>query len=81
MDTLKTKKYIFSKGIDSYFEGIHKRYQFTIRFFKEAFTRPFHWREIINQCFEIGLKSLSLITVKGYFKKKNKEAQKNTPEK
>lgn len=61
-----TKKYLFSKGIDQYFTDVHKAYKFTTRFFKEAFTPPFHWREVINQCFEIGLKSLALITVTGF---------------
>ena len=61
-----TKKYLFSKGIDSYLEGVHSGYRFTARFFRQAFTLPFHWREIINQCFEIGLKSLSLITLTGF---------------
>lgn len=66
MNTIETKKYLFSKGTDSYLEGVYKGYRFTIRFFKEAFILPFHWREIINQCFEIGLKSLSLITLTGF---------------
>lgn len=66
MNTIESKKYLFSKGIDSYFEGVNKGYQFTIRFFKEAFVLPFHWREIINQCFEIGLKSLPLITLTAF---------------
>jgi len=66
MNTVGTKKYLFSKGIDSSLEGFYKGYQFTIRFFKEAFISPFHWREIINQCFEIGLKSLSIITLTGF---------------
>jgi phospholipid/cholesterol/gamma-HCH transport system permease protein len=66
MNTIETKKYLFSKGMDSYLEGVYKGYRFTIRFFKEAFILPFHWREIINQCFEIGLKSLSLITLTGF---------------
>ncbi|PWA04222.1 MlaE family ABC transporter permease [Flavobacterium psychrotolerans] len=66
MNTIDSKKYFFSKGIDSYLEGVYKGYQFTIRFFKEAFVLPFHWREIINQCFEIGLKSLSLITLTAF---------------
>jgi len=57
---------LISKNIDSYLEGVYQGYQFTIRFFKEAFTLPFHWREIINQCFEIGLKSLSLITLTAF---------------
>lgn len=66
METFGTKKYIFSKGIDSGLEGVYKVHRFSIRFFREAFTSPFHWREIINQCFEIGLKSLSLITLTGF---------------
>jgi phospholipid/cholesterol/gamma-HCH transport system permease protein len=66
MNMSGTKKYLFSKGIDSYLEGVHSGYQFTARFFRQAFTLPFHWREITNQCFEIGLKSLSLITLTGF---------------
>jgi phospholipid/cholesterol/gamma-HCH transport system permease protein len=60
------KKYVFSKGIDDYFTGVHKAYRFTVLFFKEAFKRPFHLREVINQCFEVGLKSLALITLTGF---------------
>jgi len=37
-----------------------------MRFFKEAFRPPLHAREVINQCFEVGLKSLLLITVTGF---------------
>ena len=62
----KTKRYLFSKGLDEYFTGIHKAYQFTALFFKEVFKRPFHLREVISQCFEVGLKSLSLITLTGF---------------
>lgn len=60
------KKYVFSKGLDDYFTGVHKAYSFTALFFKEAFKRPFHPRELINQCFEVGLKSLALITLTGF---------------
>jgi len=35
-------------------------------FFKQVLKSPFHFREIVNQCFEIGLKSLSLITLTGF---------------
>jgi phospholipid/cholesterol/gamma-HCH transport system permease protein len=61
-----TTKHILSHGLDDYFIGIYKGYQFTLRFFKEAFVAPFHVREIINQCFEVGFKSLSLITLVGF---------------
>ncbi len=60
------KKYIFSKGIDQYFADVNNAYKFTTRFFKEALKPPFHFRELINQCFEVGLKSLLLISVTGF---------------
>ncbi len=60
------RKYLFSKGIDQYFEGVQSAYSFTALFFKEAFKRPFHLREVINQSFEVGLKSLPLITLTGF---------------
>lgn len=60
------KKYIFSAGLDDFFTGVHKAYRFTALFFKEAFKPPFHPRELINQCFEVGLKSLPLISLTGF---------------
>jgi phospholipid/cholesterol/gamma-HCH transport system permease protein len=63
---LNAKKYVFSKGIDDFFTGINDAYQFTTLFFKEVFKRPFHLREVINQSFEIGLKSLALISLTGF---------------
>lgn len=66
MNSRHTRPYLFSRRIDSFLTGIGDSYSFTIRFFKEAFLPPFHFREIINQSFEIGLKSLSLITVTGF---------------
>lgn len=59
-------KYTLSRGLDDYFSGIYKAYRFTSLFFKEVLTRPFHWREVIHQCFEIGLKSLALISLTGF---------------
>lgn len=66
MAIFTNRKYLFSKGIDEYFIGVQKAYRFTALFFKEAFKRPFHLREVINQCFEVGLKSLPLITLTGF---------------
>lgn len=60
------KKKIFSKGIDQYFSDVYKAFQFVIRFFKQVVRAPFHIREIITHCFEIGLKSLALITLTGF---------------
>jgi phospholipid/cholesterol/gamma-HCH transport system permease protein len=66
MSNLKAEKYIFSKGLDRYFTGVNKAFHFTTLFFKEVVRRPFHIREVINQCFEIGIKSLSLISLTGF---------------
>jgi phospholipid/cholesterol/gamma-HCH transport system permease protein len=62
----KPKLYLFSKGLDHYFMGLHKAYKFVTQFFKEVFRPPFHFKEIINQCFVIGFKSLPLITLTGF---------------
>jgi len=37
-------------------------YKFILTFFRRAALPPYEWREIINQCFVIGNKSLFLIT-------------------
>ncbi len=66
MYNYKTQKYILSKGLDDFFTGIHKANQFVALFFKELFSRPFHIREVIDQCFEVGLKSLPLISLTGF---------------
>ena len=66
MNKAKTKKYIFSKGIDEYFTGVSNAYKFTELFFREVFKKPFHLREVIHQCFEVGLKALPLITLTGF---------------
>src|SRR6187401_2096349 len=60
------RKYVLSKGIDGFFLRIHSAFEFTIRFFKEVFRPPFEWKEIIRQCYEVGYKSLPLITLTGF---------------
>lgn len=66
MNNTDTKKYIISKGLDDYFSGVNKGYRFTTLFFKEVFQKPFHLREVVNQCFEVGIKSLALISLTGF---------------
>jgi phospholipid/cholesterol/gamma-HCH transport system permease protein len=66
MSIYRTERYIFSKGIDRYFTGVYKAYLFFILFFKEVIRKPFHLREVINQCFEVGLRSLPLISLTGF---------------
>jgi len=46
--------------------SVNKAYRFVIQFFKQVFIPPFHFKEVINQCFEIGLRALPLITLTGF---------------
>src|SRR3954468_13183292 len=60
------KQFIISKGLDNYFIGVYNGFAFTGRFFREAFKPPLHFKEIIHQSYELGLKSLPLITLTGF---------------
>ncbi|HET6556308.1 MAG TPA: ABC transporter permease, partial [Prolixibacteraceae bacterium] len=46
--------------------SINKAYLFVIQFFKQVLKPPFHFSEILNQCFEIGLRALPLISLTGF---------------
>lgn len=39
---------------------------FSIRFFKELFSPPFEWKELLRQCYQIGYRSLVLVSVTGF---------------
>ena len=61
-----TGKYVLSKKIDPFFTGIYNIYKFTLLFFKEVFSPLFEFQEIIRQCYQVGYKSLSLISLTGF---------------
>lgn len=49
-----------------FFYRIYDIYRFTLRFFKEAFVPPYEYKEIINQFFEVGIRSLAIISLTGF---------------
>jgi len=53
-------------GLGNFFSGIYKVHIFILRFFKEVFIPPYEWKEVINQCYEVGCKTLPLITLTGF---------------
>lgn len=57
---------VISKKIDRFFISLYEVSSFIGRFFKEAFRRPFEFNEIVKQCYEIGYRSLGLITLTGF---------------
>jgi phospholipid/cholesterol/gamma-HCH transport system permease protein len=62
----KKGKNVISKGVDRFFLDIYSAYKFVLQFFKEVFNPPFEFQEIIRQCYEVGLRSLPLITLTGF---------------
>jgi phospholipid/cholesterol/gamma-HCH transport system permease protein len=57
---------VISPGVDAFAIGMSDGASFLKRFFVEALWRPFHVREIIKQCYEVGYRSLPLITLTGF---------------
>jgi phospholipid/cholesterol/gamma-HCH transport system permease protein len=61
-----TKKPSYSNRFQTFFIEVYDVYSFIIRFFKEAFAPPYEFRELVKQCWEVGVRSLMLITVTGF---------------
>lgn len=66
MSLKPVERKLISKRIDGFFIDLYSAFQFIARFFKELFTPPYEFKEIIRQCYEVGYKSLFLITLTGF---------------
>lgn len=62
----RTRKHFTTKRLDRLFIELYGVYAFTIRFFKEAFLPPYEIKEFLRQCYEVGFKSLPLISLTGF---------------
>jgi phospholipid/cholesterol/gamma-HCH transport system permease protein len=49
-----------------FFLRIYDVYQFSRRFWKEAFLPPYEYKEVLNQFYEVGIRSLSIISLTGF---------------
>ncbi|RRN77840.1 ABC transporter permease, partial [Pseudoxanthomonas sp. SGD-10] len=56
----------FRQKLDKIFYELYLIHQFILRFFREAFSLPLEGKEIMRQCYQIGYKSLGLITLTGF---------------
>jgi phospholipid/cholesterol/gamma-HCH transport system permease protein len=56
----------FRQRLVDFFTDIYKIHLFIVRFFKEAFVPPFEFKELIRQCYETGVRSVTLISVTGF---------------
>src|SRR6201994_1981548 len=65
--TLQTEKKAKKRGwLSNFFLSLYNINKFIIRFFKEAFLPPFEFKEIVRQCYEIGVRSFTLISLTGF---------------
>jgi phospholipid/cholesterol/gamma-HCH transport system permease protein len=60
------KQHSFTLYLKKKFTGTGDSIHFAARFFKEVFRPPYQWKEMLNQCFMIGYKSLPLISITGF---------------
>src|SRR5258707_14733882 len=49
-----------------FFLHIYDIYQFILRFFREAFVPPYEYKELFSQFFEVGIRSLPIISLTGF---------------
>lgn len=66
LNQAEPRKYFIAKGIDQFFLDVYLTFKFVMRFFRELVRPPYEFQEIIRQCYYIGFKSLSLITLTGF---------------
>jgi phospholipid/cholesterol/gamma-HCH transport system permease protein len=52
--------------LGAFFAELYRIHLFVLRFFKEAFMPPYEFKETIRQCYEVGVRSFTLITVTGF---------------
>lgn len=62
----KQKRHLFGKAIEQFFVKVHDAAAFVLRFFAEAFKPPYEGAEIVRQCYQIGFRSLGLISLTGF---------------
>ncbi len=49
-----------------FFLRLYDVWQFTLQFWKEVFVPPYEVKELFNQAFEVGIRSISIITLTGF---------------
>jgi phospholipid/cholesterol/gamma-HCH transport system permease protein len=65
-DIKRPGKYVLSKRLDRLFLELVNIHAFVVRVVKEAFVPPYEGKEIIRQFYEVGVRSLPLISLTGF---------------
>ena len=61
-----TERPVISKRIDRLLLSLHNITKFIGHFFREVILPPYEGREIVRQCYEVGVRSLPLISLTGF---------------
>src|ERR1700744_2674604 len=62
----RKKRTALRKRVSDFFITLYDINKFILRFFREAFRPPFEFKEIMRQCYEVGVRSFTLITLTGF---------------
>jgi phospholipid/cholesterol/gamma-HCH transport system permease protein len=57
---------VLIKYITNFLLTVYGLYNFAVRYFKEVFRPPYEFKEMFKQFFEIGYKSLGLVSITGF---------------
>jgi phospholipid/cholesterol/gamma-HCH transport system permease protein len=60
------RAFVVGPVVDDFAQGVHDAARFFLRFWRELARPPFHLREILRQCYEVGYRSLALLTLTGF---------------
>jgi phospholipid/cholesterol/gamma-HCH transport system permease protein len=65
-DSNQPAKPLVSKNVDQFLTDVYDISKFILQFFKEVFIPPFEFQETIRQCYQVGYRSLPLISVTAF---------------
>jgi phospholipid/cholesterol/gamma-HCH transport system permease protein len=63
---LKKEKSRFTQKFNNMFLELYRVHQFIMKIFKEILLPPYEGKEILRQCYQVGYRSLALISLTGF---------------
>jgi len=66
MPSNQDTKNIFTKSLDEFFSEVAELARFSVNVFKEGVKPPYEFKEVLNQCYEIGIRSFVLVGVTAF---------------
>ncbi|MBD1392697.1 ABC transporter permease [Mucilaginibacter sp. ZB1P21] len=64
--TIPSRYQKIKDNVSEFFIMLDRVYSFVLRFFKEVFLPPYEFKEVVKQCYEVGVRSFTLISLTGF---------------